>query len=73
MESFVVLGGQKCQHDDSLGPFVSIHLISTLFSPRYDMRRLVGGKFHGVAPKIDGFISIAMFLGDQGQISRGAN
>ena len=37
------------------------------------MRRQIGGKFHGVAPKIDDFMSIAMFRGDQGEISRGAN
>ena len=73
MESFVVLGGQKYQHDNSLDSCVSIHLISTLFLPRYDMRRQIGGKFHGVAPKIDDFMSIAMFRGDQGEISRGAN
>ena len=53
-----MLGGEECQHDDSLGTCASIHLICTLFPPRYDMRRLIDGKFHGVAAKIDDEISI---------------
>ena len=72
MLSFVLLGGQNYQHDNSLGPCASIHLISTLFPPRYDIRRLIDGKFRAVAPKIDGFIGIAMFRGGPRQILRGA-
>ena len=68
-----MVGGQKHQHDDSLGPCASIRLISTLFSPRHDMIRLIDGKFRGVAPKTDDFISIAIFRGGQRQISRGSD
>ena len=46
---FFVQGGQKYQHDDRLGPCASIHHISTLFLPRYDMWWLIDGKFRGVA------------------------
>ena len=56
--SFVVLSGQNYQHDDSLGTCTSIHFISTLFPPIYDMRWLIDGKFRGVASKIDGLASI---------------
>ena len=64
----VALGGQKHQHDDSLGAFTSIHYSSTLFSPTYDMRWLIDEKFRGVAAKVGGFTSIAMFGGGQRQI-----
>ena len=71
--TFIVLGGQKYQHDDSLGPCLSIHLIS-IFSPRrHDVMRRVDGKFRGVAWIIDDFISVWMFRGGQRQISRGAD
>jgi len=71
--TFIALGGQKYQHDDSLGQCASIHLISTLFPPRHDMRRLIDGKFRGFASKFDEFISIWMFRGGRRQISRGAD
>ena len=44
-----------------------------LFTPLYDMRWLVDGKFRGVASKIGGVTSIAMFRGGQRQNSRGAD
>ena len=62
------LGCRNYQHDDSLGPHASTYLISTLFPPRYDMGRLIDGKFRGVAAKIGDFISIAMFRGGWRQI-----
>ena len=68
-----MLGGQKYQHDDSLGSCTSIHYISTLFPPEYDMRWLIDGKFRGVAAKVDDFTSIAMFRGGRRQISWGAD
>ena len=71
--TFVVLGGQNYQHDDSLGSCTSIHLISTLFPPTYDVRWLIEGKFRGVAAKIGDFTSIAMLRGGPRQISRGAD
>ena len=71
--TFIALGGQQCQHDNSLGQCVPIHLISTLFPPRYNIRWLIDGKFRGFAAKIDDFISIWMFRGGQRQISRGAD
>ena len=71
--TFIALGGQKYKHDNSLGPCASIHHISTLFSPTYDVRRLIGGKFRWVAAKIDDFIGIYIFRGGQCQISRGAD
>jgi len=64
---------QKYHHDNSLGPCTLIHLISTLFPPTYDMRWLIDGKFRGVASKIGGVTSIAMFRGGQRQNSRGAD
>ena len=70
--TFIVLGGQKCQHDDSLGSCTSIYYISTLFPPTYGMRWLIDGKFRGVASKIGGFMSIAMFRGGRRQNLRGA-
>ena len=66
-----MLGGQKYQYDDSLGSCTSIHYIGTLFPPSYDMRWLIDGKFHALAAKIGGFMSIAMFRGGRRQISRG--
>ena len=71
--TFIVLGGQQYQHDNSLGPGATIHHMSTLFSTRCDMSWLVDGKFHGVASKIGDFISIWMFRGGQRQISLGAD
>ena len=68
-----MLGGEKDQHDDSLGPCASIHLISTLFSLGYGIRRLIDGKFRTFAAKLGGFISSWMFRGGQRQISRGAD
>ena len=68
-----MLGGQKYQHDDSLGSCTSIHYISTLFPPTYDMRWLIDGKFRGVAAKVGDFTSIAMFRVGRLQISRGAD
>ena len=59
---------QKYHHDNSLGPCTPIHLISTLFPPTYDMRWLIDGKFRGVASKIGGFVSIAIFRAGQRQI-----
>ena len=53
-----MLGGQNYHSDDSLGLCASIYLISTLSPPRYDMRRLIDGKFRGVAAKVDDFMSI---------------
>ena len=66
-----MLGGQKYQHDDSLGSCTSIHYISTVFPPTYDMRWLIDGKFRGVAWKIGGFMSIWMFREGRCQISPG--
>ena len=63
-----MLGGQKYQHDDSLGSCTSIHYISTLFPPTYDMRWLIDGKFHALAAKVGDFTSIAMFRGGRRQI-----
>ena len=71
--TFIVLGGQKYQHDDSLGSCTSIHYTSTLFPPTYDMRWLIDGKFRGLAAKVDEFISIWMFRGGRRQVSRGAD
>ena len=71
--TFVVLGGQKYQHDDSLGSRTSIHYISTLFSHIYDIRWLIDGKFRGVAAKVGDFTSIAMCRGGRRQILRGAD
>ena len=71
--TFVALGGQKSQHDDSLGPCASIHHSSTLFLPAYGMGRFIDGKFRRFAAKIDDFISTWMFRGGQRQISRGAD
>ena len=68
-----VLGGKKYQHDDSLGPCASNHLIRTFFPPRYDVVRLIGGKVRGIAAKIGAFVSIATFRGGRRQISRGAD
>ena len=68
-----MLGSQKYQHDDSLGSCTSIHYISTLFPPIYDMRWLIDGKFRGFAAKVDDFMSIAMFRGGQCQNQRGAD
>ena len=69
---FIVLRGQKYQHDDCLGPCASIHLICTLFSPTFDMRWLIYGKYRGVAAKVgDFFICIWMFRGSRRQISPG--
>ena len=53
-----MLGGQKYQHDNSLGSCTSIHYTSTLFPPTYDMRWLIGGKFRGLAAKVDDFMSV---------------
>ena len=64
-----MLGGQKNQHDDSLGSCTSIHYINTLFLPTYDMRWLIDGKLRGVAAKVDDFMSIWMFRGGRRQIS----
>ena len=55
--NFYCVGGEEDQHDDSLGPCASIHLIGTLFSLRYGMRRLIDGKFRTFAAKLGGFIS----------------
>ena len=63
-----MLGGQQYQHDDSLGSCTSIHYISTLFPPTYDMRWLIDGKFHALAAKVGNFTSIAMFRGGRRQI-----
>ena len=52
---------------------MSIHYISTLFPPTYDMRWLIDGKFHALAAKVGDFTSIAMFRGGRRQISRGAD
>ena len=71
--TFIVLGGQKYQHDHSLGSCTTIHYISTLFPPTYDMRGLIDGKFRGVAAKVGDFTSIAMFRGGRRQILRGAD
>ena len=71
--TFIVLGGQEYQHDGSLGTCTSIHHISTLFTPAYDMRWLIDGKFRGVAAKVDDFISIWMFRGGRRKILRGAD
>ena len=68
-----MLEGQKHQHDDSLGSFTSIHYISTLFPPTYDIRLLIDGKFHALAARVGDFTSIAMFRGGRLQISRGAD
>ena len=68
-----MVGGQKYQHDDSLGSCKSIHYTSTLFPPTYDMRWLIDGKFRGAAAKVDDFASIARFRGGRRQISRGAD
>ena len=57
-----VLGGKKYQHDDSLGPCASTHLISTLLPPRHDMMRLIGGKFRGITAKIGAFVSTQCFV-----------
>ena len=67
----MVLGGQKYQHDESLGTFMSIHYTSTLFPPTYDMRWLIDGKFRALAAKVDDFTSVAMFRGGRRQISPG--
>ena len=56
--TFIVLGGQKDQHDDSLGSCTSIHYISTLFPPTYDMRWLIDGKLRALAAKVGDFTSI---------------
>ena len=61
--SFVVLGGQKYQRDDSLGRYTSIHHINTLFPSTYDVRLLIDETFRGFAAKLGGFVSIAMFRG----------
>ena len=68
-----MLGGQKYQYDDSLGSCTSIHYISTVFPPTYDMRWLIDGKFRGVAAKVDDCMSIRMFRGGRRQILRGAD
>ena len=65
-------GGQNYQRDDSLGSCASIHHTITLFPTRYDMRRLIDGKFRGIAPKIGVLMSIAISRGDRRPISRGA-
>ena len=70
--SFVLLGGQNYQSDDSLGPYTSIHYIGTFSSPTYGMRWLIHGKFRRFAAKFSGFVSIAMFREGRRQISRGA-
>ena len=56
--TFIVLGGQKYQHDDSLGSCTSVHYIGTLFPPTYGMRWLIDGKLHALAAKVGGFTSI---------------
>ena len=71
--TFIVLGGQKYQHDDSLGSCTFIHYISTLLPHTYGMVWLIGGKFRGVASKIDDFMSNWMFRGGRRQIWRGAD
>ena len=68
-----MLGGQKHQHDDSLGSHTSIHYTGILFSPTYDMKWLIDGKFRGVATKVGDFTSIAMFRGGRRQILLGAD
>ena len=50
-----------------------MRVISTLFPPRYDVIRLIGGKFRGIAADIGAFVSIAMFRGGRRQVSRGAD
>ena len=52
---------------------MSIHLISTLSSLRYDMVQFIDGKARGIAAKNDGFVSIAMFRGGRRQNLRGAD
>ena len=69
--TFIVLGGQNYQHDDSWGPCTSIHYISTLFPPSYDMKWLVDGKFRALAAKVGDFTSITMVRGGRRQISAG--
>ena len=69
--TFIVLGGQKYQHDDSLGPCTSIHYIGTLFSPSYDIKWLIDGKFRALAANVGDVTSIAMFRGGRRQISPG--
>ena len=69
--TFIVLGGQKYQHDDSLGSWTFIHYISTSFPPTCDVRWLIDGKFHALAAKVGDFICIAMFRGGRRQISWG--
>ena len=54
-----------------MGPYASIHLISTLLPPTCDMRWLIDGNFRGIAAKIGGCVSIAMFRGGRRQNSRG--
>ena len=66
-----MLGGPKYQHDDSLDPCVSIHHISTLFPPGYDIRWLIDGKFRGVAARIDDLMSIWIFRGGRCKIYEG--
>ena len=68
-----MLGGQKYLHGDSLGTYTPIHYISTLFPPTCDMRWLIDGKFRGVAAKIGGFVSVAMFRGGRREISQSAD
>ena len=65
--TFVVLGGPKHQHDDSLGSCTSIHYTSTLFPPTYDMRWLIDGKLRALAAKVGDFTSIWVFRGGRRQ------
>ena len=55
---FVLQEGQNFQHDDSLGPSPSIHHISTLPLPIYDMTWSIDEKFRGDAVSSGGFVSI---------------
>ena len=68
---FILMGGPKYQHDDSLGPCAFIHYISTLFPPTYDMGRLIDGKFRKIPARIDDLMSIWMLRGGRCKIYDG--
>ena len=71
--TFILLEGLNWHHDNNWGSRASGHLISPSSLFRYDMRRLIDGKFRGFASKIDGSTCIWMFRGGRRQNSRSSD
>ena len=72
-DEFRPSGRSKVPNEDSLGPYTSIHSISTLFSSKHGVGWLIDETFRGFAAKFGGFVSIAMFRGGRRHILRCAD